>query len=54
MREVRFILQNENSWVPIRTEVEKIECDACGKHFYVDYKAVPEVCPFCENNLIKE
>ena len=51
MREIRFILQSENSYVPIRTEVDKIICKKCGKHFYVDYKTVPEVCPFCENPL---
>lgn len=49
--EDRFILKNELSYAPIRTEVSKIECNECGKHFYVDRRVIPEVCPFCENPL---
>ena len=49
--EDRFILKNELSYAPIRTEVDKIECNECGKHFYVDRSVIPEVCPFCESPL---
>lgn len=49
--ENRFILSNELSYAPIRTEVDKIECNECGKHFYVDRRVIPEVCPFCETPL---
>ena len=47
--EDRFILNNELSYAPIRTRVDKISCKKCGKHFYVDFKVVPTVCPFCES-----
>jgi len=47
--EDRFILKNELSYAPIRTRLDKITCNECGRHFYVDYKVIPSVCPFCES-----
>lgn len=51
MSEIRFILQSEKSFMPIRTVVDEINCSECGGHFYVDCKAIPDVCPFCEGTL---
>ena len=48
----RFIVSNELSYAPIRTEVDKIECKECGKHFYVDRNVIPVVCPFCESLVV--